>query len=340
MTRWTLEDPFWLLLLLALPLVAWLRSRRTPILLMIPFASAWHRPGIGRAPFGSAVMAYLGSILLIVALARPQQIDDKRESQQSGYDIILAMDLSGSMRAEDYRRGSTYINRWQAVKPVIEAFIRERSSDRIGLVVFAGRAYTLSPLTFDHDWLQRQTDRLEVGLLEEGTAIGDGVGVALTRLEQGRKERSGPRQGAFIILMTDGANNQGKLDPLDAARLAKDRGIPIYTIGAGKDGITRMPVSDESGRTIAYRQVVSDLDEPTLREMAAETGGRYFRADKPETTESAFAEIDRTEKIEFSAQTFVVTSEIFAWFAVPGACFLAFSGLGRTRNPNPKGGRL
>lgn len=339
MTRWTLEDPFWLLLLLALPLVAWLRSRRTPLLLLVPFASAWHRPGIGRTPFGTAVMAYLGSVLLIVALARPQQIDDKRESQQSGYDIILAVDLSGSMKAEDYRRGSSYINRWQAVKPVIEAFIRERSNDRIGLVVFAGRAYTLSPLTFDHDWLRRQTDRLEVGLLEDGTAIGDGVGVALTRLEQGRQDSAGPRQGAFIIVLTDGANNQGKLDPLDAARLAKERGIPIYTIGAGKDGITRMPVADNAGRTIAYRQVVSDLDEPTLRQMAAETGGRYFRADRPETTESAFAAIDQAEKIEFAAQTFVVTSEVFAWFAVPGAFLLAFSGFGRTRHPNRKGGR-
>lgn len=338
MTQWTLNDPQWLFLLLAIPVVAWLRSRRTPTLLMVPFASSWHRPGISGTRFGSAVAAYLGAVLLIVALARPQQIDDKRESEQSGYDIILAIDLSGSMKAEDYRRGSSYINRWQAVRPVIEAFIRERSSDRIGLVVFAGRAYTLSPLTFDHNWLRRQTDRLEVGLLEEGTAIGDGVGVALTRLEQGRKELTGPRQGAFIILLTDGANNQGKLDPEEATQLARARGIPIYTIGAGKDGITRMPVSDSSGRTVAYRRVVSDLDEPTLQKMASETGGKYFRATDPETTESAFRAIDRAEKIEFKARSFVVTSELFSWFAIPGAAFLAFSGWHRPRRQ--KGGRL
>ncbi len=338
MTQWTLNDPQWLFLLLAIPVVAWLRSRRTPTLLMVPFASSWHRPGITGTRFGSAVTAYLGAVLLIVALARPQQIDDKRESEQSGYDIVLAIDLSGSMKAEDYRRGSSYINRWQAVKPVIEAFIRERSNDRIGLVVFAGRAYTLSPLTFDHNWLRRQTDRLEVGLLEEGTAIGDGVGVALTRLEQGRKELTGTRQGAFIILLTDGANNQGKLDPEEATHLAKARNIPIYTIGAGKDGITRMPVPDSSGRTIAYRRVVSDLDEPTLRKMASETGGKYFRATDPETTESAFRAIDQAEKIEFKARSFIVTSELFPWFAVPGAAFLAFSGWHRPRRQ--KGGRL
>ncbi len=336
MTHWILQDPYWLLLLAALPLVTWLRSRRTPVLLMIPFASSWYRSGIRSSRSGSAILAYLGASLLIIALARPQQIEEQRESQQSGYDIIMAIDLSGSMKAEDYRRGSTYINRWQAVKPVIEAFIRERSSDRIGLVVFAGRAYTLSPLTFDHDWLRRQTDRLEVGLLEEGTAIGDGVGVALTRLEQGRKERTGPRQGAFVIVLTDGANNQGKLDPVEATKLAKSRGIPIYTIGAGKDGITRMPVADRSGRTVAYRRVVSDLDEPTLMKMAEETGGRYFRATDPETTKSAFRAIDRAEKIEFSAQSFVVTSEVFGWFALPGSLFLAFAGIHRT--PKRKGG--
>ena len=121
MTQWPLSDPQWLFLLLAIPIVAWLRSRRTPTLLMVPFAASWHRPGISGTRFGSAVAAYLGAVLLIVALARPQQIDDKRESEQSGYDIILAIDLSGSMKAEDYRRGSSYINRWQAVKPVIEA---------------------------------------------------------------------------------------------------------------------------------------------------------------------------------------------------------------------------
>jgi Ca-activated chloride channel family protein len=338
MTHWTLNDPQSLLLLLVIPIVVWLRGRRMPTLLMVPFASSWHRPGISRTRIGSATAAYLGAVLLIVAVARPQQIDDKRESQQSGYDIVLAIDLSGSMKAEDYRRGSSYINRWQAVKPVIEAFIRDRSNDRIGLVVFAGRSYTLSPLTFDHDWLRRQTDRLEVGLLEEGTAIGDGVGVALTRLEQGRKELTGPRQGAFIVVLTDGANNQGKLGPEEATSLAKARGIPIYTIGAGKDGITRMPVPDSSGKTVAYRRVVSDLDEPTLREMASETGGQYFRATDPETTESAFRAIDRAEKIEFKARSFVVTSELFPWLAIPGAAFLAFSGWRRPRRR--KGGAL
>src|SRR6185503_11985943 len=159
------------------------------------------------------MLAFTGLMLLICALARPQRIEDKREVRSEGYDIILSVDLSTSMRAEDYEKGGERINRLQAIKPVIQAFIERRPTDRIGIVLFSGRAYTMAPLTFDHDWLARQLERVKIGMIEDGTAIGDGLGVALTRLEQAKREAGGKRIGAFIVLLTDGANNRGSLSP-------------------------------------------------------------------------------------------------------------------------------
>jgi Ca-activated chloride channel family protein len=226
------------------------------------------------------------------------------------------------MLAEDYEKDGEPINRLQAIKPVIKAFINERPNDRIGIVVFSGRAYTLAPLTFDHDWLARQTERLKIGLIEDGTAIGDGLGVALTRLEQAGREEGNHRKGAFIILLTDGANNRGSMSPAQATEIAKSRGIPIYTIGAGRDGFVPMPVMDESGRRVGTQRMMSDLDEGALRTISDETGGRYFKADDTRTINSAFKAIDRAQKIEFKAKSYLVTTELFPWFIVPGAAVL------------------
>jgi Ca-activated chloride channel homolog len=327
MVDWTLKDPLWLLALLLIPAVVALRRRRRLPVLVIPFAASWHRPSVvhpSRWPIGLAVT---GLVLLVVALARPQRVEDRREVRSQGYDIMLAIDLSGSMLAEDFERGGQRLNRLQAIKPVIQSFINDRVSDRIGIVVFAGRAYTLAPLTFDHRWLAQQVERLRLGLIEDGTAIGDGLGVALTRLEQAGREEGNRRQGAFVILLTDGANNRGALSPAQAAELARNRGIPVYTIGAGRDGFVPFPVKDpETGRTLGYRHVMSDLDENTLREIAATTGGRYFRADDRRTIESAYAAIDAAKKIEFQAKSYLLADELFAWFAVPGAVALLLAG--------------
>jgi len=354
MGHFVFHDPLWLLLLLALPLAWWLRQRQRVSVLVVPFAAAWHRPSfssVSRWPVG---LVGTGLVLLIVALARPQRVEDKRESHMRGYDLMLAVDLSGSMLAEDYERGGDRINRLQAVKPVIQAFVNQRPGDRIGIVVFSGRAYTLAPLTFDHDWLSRQLERLRIGLIEDGTAIGDGLGVALSRLEQAQRESDGKRLGAFLVLLTDGANNKGTLSPEQATDLAVSResdgkrlgaflvlltdgannkgtlspeqatdlavsrGIPIYAVGAGRDGIVPMPIIDEQGRKVAYRQIVSDLDEGSLRQMAERTGGRFFRADDVHTVEAAFKAIDSAQKIDFQAKSYLVTSELFAWLAAPG----------------------
>jgi Ca-activated chloride channel family protein len=332
----TLHDPWWLLALLAIPLLMWVRGRRGAPVLVVPFASAWHKPSLIPASRLPTVLAAMGLVLLIFALARPQIIEDKRDVKQQGYDLMLAIDLSGSMLSEDYERDGEPINRLQAIKPVIQAFINQRTSDRIGLVVFSGRAYTLAPLTFDHDWLARQIERLNMKMvlsLEDGTAIGDGLGIALTRLDQAGREVGNKRKGAFIVLLTDGANNRGLLTPEQATDIARSRGVPIYTIGAGKDGLVRVPyinngayVLGDDGQKL-YRRVPSDLDEGALRQIADATGGQFYRAFDSDTIVRAFASIDKAQKIDFQAKSYLLTTELFPWFATPGAIILFLGAL-------------
>ena len=327
LTNHTLHDPWWLLALLLLPLLAWLRGRRGAPVYVVPYAAAWHRPSLIPASRWPAGLAGCGLVLLIFALARPQQVEDKREVKQQGYDLMLAIDLSGSMYAEDYERNGERINRLQAIKPVIQAFIHQRTSDRIGLVVFAGRAYTLAPLTFDHDWLERQMEQLKINMIEDGTAIGDGLGIALTRLEQAGREEGNKRKGAFIVLLTDGANNRGVLSPEQATEIARARGVPIYTMGAGRDGLVPMPVFDDNGNKIGYRRALADLDEDALRRISDATGGKFFRVADSDTIDKSFAAIDRAQKIEFQAKSYLLTTELFAWFAAPGAILLFLGAL-------------
>ncbi len=327
MTRLVLHDPLWLLALLALPALLWLRGRRRVPVLLVPFAAAWHRPTLAAPSRWPVLLATLGLAALIVALARPQRVEDKKEVRSEGYDIMLAIDLSTSMRAEDFERGGERINRLQAIKPVIQAFIDRRTSDRIGIVLFSGRAYTMAPLTFDHTWLARQLERVKIGMIEDGTAIGDGLGVALTRLEQAKRDSGGKRIGAFVVLMTDGANNRGALAPAQAAELAKSRGIPVYTIGSGKDGYVPVPIFDDAGRRVTTRRMLSDLDEGALRDIATTTGGKFFRVADTDTIEQAFKAIDRAQKIEFQAKSYLVSTELFWWFAAPGLLALALSAL-------------
>ena len=318
MSQLALKDPLWLIALAAVPVILWLRGRRRVPVLLVPFAAAWHRPSLAAPARWPVTLACVGLVLIIGALARPQRIEDKREVRSEGYDIMLAIDLSTSMRAEDFEKDGERINRLQAIKPVIQAFIERRPTDRIGIVLFSGRAYTMAPLTFDHDWLARQLGRVRIGMIEDGTAIGDGLGVSLTRLEQAKRDRAGKRMGAFVVLMTDGANNRGALQPQQAAELAKARGIPVYTIGSGKDGYVPVPVYDDNNRKMGYRRMLSDLDEGSLRQIAETTGGKFFRASDTDTIESAFKAIDRAQKIEFQAKSYLITTELFWWLATPG----------------------
>jgi Ca-activated chloride channel homolog len=327
--------PLWLLVPLVL-LPVWLARRRLPVsVLVIPSAAAWTagtRLTVRRWPYYLAAAAL---VFLSAALARPQRIDDHQVIKGEGYDIVLALDLSTSMLSEDGVRDGRQVNRLEALTPVIEAFIRQRPADRIGLVVFSGRAYTLAPLTHDHAWLGRQLARLRIGLIEDGTAIGDGLGLALTRLTQAERDHQSeaPRAGAFAIVLTDGANNRGQLTPAQATSIATAKKIPVYTIGVGRDGIVPYPVFDEAGRRTGTGRMMSDLDETELRRIAADTGGLYFRADAPDAAENAFRAIDRSQKITFDARSQLLTTELYFWPAALGSLCLALVALTRIGRP-------
>ena len=324
MGTFTFLNPQWFWLLLLLPVVFGLRLFRKAPAWVVPFAGAWHRAGLSSSARAAATIFALGCVLAVFALARPQWVEENREIERDGYDIMLSIDLSGSMLAEDYSRYGVTLNRWQAIKPIIESFIKERKNDRIGVVVFAGRAYTYAPLTFDKEWLLTQVDRLRIGLIEDGTAIGDGIGLALERLELSRARDGGGRAGAFIVLLTDGANNRGLLDPDAAAEIAAARKVKIYPIGAGRPGIVPFPIFDQNNRRIGTENVQSDLDEPLLQRIAQKTGGEFFRSMDIGTTEAAFRKIDANEKVRFEAVVHRSARELFAWFAAPAFGLTAF----------------
>lgn len=326
----TFHDPLWLLLLLLLPALAWLRSRRTAFALVVPGAHEWHFPAATRSAWWPIVCAYAGIALLIFGLARPQVLVPLQDDKRSGYDVMLAIDLSTSMYAEDFQRGAVTTNRLQAVKPIISAFINERPNDRIGIVVFAGRAYTFAPLTFDHEWLRKQTARLSIGLIEDGTAIGDAIGVALRRLREGRKEeqQAAARQGSFIVLLTDGSSNKGSLDPRQAALLAADEAVAIYTIGAGAEGLVPLPTFDHNGNRTGTEMRESEVDTLLLRDVAEATGGLFFRATDANAVRDAFARIDEARKIEFDTSPPLVSRELFHIFALIGAALLGLASFG------------
>jgi Ca-activated chloride channel family protein len=183
----------------------------------------------------------------------------------------------------------------------------------------------MAPLTFDHAWLARQLERVRIGMIEDGTAIGDGLGVSLTRLEQAKRDSGGRRIGAFVVLMTDGANTKGALSPQQAAEIAKSRGIPVYTIGSGREGFVPVPIFDDQKRKVGMRRQWSDLDESALRDIASTTDGKFFRVADSDTIESAFTAIDQAQKIEFQAKSYLVTTELFGWLAVPGVAALFLS---------------
>jgi len=326
MAALSFQSPAWLLLTLLIPLgIGWRWRRRLPAL-VVPYAGSWWRPVLVPASRAPALLMIGGLLLLILGLARPQRLEMVRDARQEGYDIMLAIDLSGSMLAEDFEQDGLRLNRLQAIKPVIKAFINRRPDDRVGLVVFAGRAYTLAPLTFDHAWLARLTEKLKVGLMEDGTAIGDGLGVALSRLDQPGADRSAKRGSAFIVLLTDGSNNKGLLKPRQATEIAETRGVPVYTIAAGRPGTAPYPIFDETGRISGYRRILTDIDEDALKDIADATGGEFFRADNTATIEEAFKAIDGAQKKGFETRT-LQARDLFPWFLGAGFVVLASGGL-------------
>jgi Ca-activated chloride channel family protein len=263
-----------------------------------------------------ATLSYLALALFIIALARPQLGRVTTRVQATGVDIMLVLDVSRSMLAEDFTIGNQRSNRLEAVKLVTEQFIRERPNDRIGIVAFAGRPYLVSPLTLDHDWLIRNLERLRIGLVEDGTAIGSAIASAANRLKDKEAKTK------LILLLTDGDNNAGKVQPLTAAEAAKALGIRIYTIGAGTEGEAPFPLQNAFGRTV-YRNVLVKFDEKTLADIAAMTNGRYFRATDTNSLRTIFSEIDKLEKSKVEVERTAQYRDLFQWFLIPGLACLA-----------------
>jgi Ca-activated chloride channel family protein len=265
------------------------------------------------------------AICLIGALARPQGGIAATRVFAEGIDIVLAVDVSSSMLAEDFTLDGKRANRLAAVKAVVTDFVSRRGGgDRIGLVLFAARPYTQCPLTLDHGWLQKNLERAEIGMIEDGTAIGSALAAAVGRLE------ASDAKSKIIILLTDGQNNAGKVKPLTAAEAAKALGYRVYTIGAGTKGLAPFPARDLFGNRV-YQPMSVDIDETTLREIAKTTGGRYFRATDTENLQNIYAEIDTLEKSPHEGLHFKEYRELYPWLLIPGVLLLGIEVvLGRT----------
>jgi Ca-activated chloride channel homolog len=316
--NFTFQHPWFLLALLALPLLAWLRGRKgaRPAFVYSSVTLLKNVSRTSRSRAGALLhsLRWLALALFIVALARPQRTQTETSVRASGVDIVIALDLSGSMESEDFTIGGQRVNRLTVAKETIAKFVEKRPSDRIGLVAFAGRAYIAAPITLDHDFLQSNLQRLNLHTIEDGTAIGSGLAAAVNRL-RGIESKS-----KIVILMTDGQNNAGKVPPVTAAEAAKALGIKVYTIGVGIRGYAPFPVMVFGQKT--YRQVQVDIDEDTLTAIAEKTGGKYYRADSTDTLRRIYAEIDQFEKSEAIVKKFVRRKELFHWFAVPGVLLL------------------
>ncbi len=306
--------PWFLLMLCLIPLWVWSHnSKRFRQTLNFPSGAVFSKLPVTSAqrfhPF-IQLLGILAWILLILALARPQSGLRQRSVTSDTIDIVLAIDTSTSMRAIDL--GATDDeNRLDAVKVVAEKFIEARSMDRISLLSFAGLPYTKSPLTLDHGWLTNRLRELRTGELPDGTAIGSAVVSGINRLRESEAETK------IIVLLTDGINTKGEIDPIDAAKLSVDPGIKIYTIGAGSDGPVRMPARSFMGRTI-YTQEKLPIDIETLQQIADISGGRFFRARDGEELEQVFKEINELERTEIELDEYTLYTEQFFWFAAAG----------------------
>jgi len=317
MTLPTFAHPWFLLLLLLLPALAWLKGKRGQQSAFLYSSVQLVRPvaNISQWSPGRILLALRWLVLaaLIIGLARPQLSRSETSIRASGVDIVVALDLSGSMAAEDdgFKLKGQQVNRVTIAKDVLERFIAKRPSDRIGLVAFAGRAYIAAPLTLDHDFLLQNLERLNLGSIEDGTAIGSALSASINRL------RDLKSKSKIVILMTDGQNNAGKVPPLTAAEAAQSLAVKVYTIGVGTRGTARIPATDVFGRKI-YHSIQADIDEETLLAIANKTGGKYYRADNTDTLRKIYGDINKLETTEVETKKYVQIEELLWWAAWPG----------------------
>ncbi len=303
-----LHPEYLFLLLLLLPLIGWYVMRLSKTQASFKLASTLAFKGMKpdfriymrHLPFA---LRLISLALIIIVIARPQSVSNWEETESQGIDIVMALDVSGSMLSQDLQP-----DRLQAAKKVASEFITDRKNDNIGLVIFAGESFTQCPLTTDHKVLLNLLNEINFGMIEDGTAIGLGLATSVNRLKDSVSD------SRVVILLTDGTNNSGQIAPLTAADLARSYGIRVYTVGVGTKGMAPTPVNTPYG--IRMQNMPVDIDEKTLTEIAAMTGGQYFRAQDTEGLRQVYEEIDEMEKYLVSVQNVTRRQELFLPFAL------------------------
>ena len=309
------EDPWFLILFLIIPYLVWKRKEQ----ITISYSSLEILQNIRAIQVGflstiPLILRLFAISLFIMALARPQEGYKRTEILSTGVDIMLALDTSGSMQALDFIKNEKRDTRLAMVKGVVSKFIKNRTNDRMGMVVFGSEAYTQCPLTLDQNILQSFLSKLDIGMAGDSTAIGSAVGIAVKRLKDLKSDSK------LIILLTDGRNNAGNLAPLQAAKTAKAFGIKIHTIGVGTRGKAPFLVNSIFGQRYVYQEV--DIDEGTLKEISKITGGQYFRATDLESLKSIYKQIDQMEKSEVKVFDHSDYTELFHYFLIPAILLL------------------
>lgn len=306
----------WLLLLL-LPLIAWYawrQGRQEPSIRISTLGGVADAPRTLRYRLRHLPFALRCAVitLTIIALARPQSSESGSDSSTEGIDIVLALDISSSMLARDFRP-----DRLTAELRTASRFIASRPDDRMGLVLFAGESFTQSPLTTDKRTLQTLLSQVRSGLLEDGTAIGNGLATAINRLKESRAVSK------VVILLTDGVNNRGQIAPLTAAQIAATLGIRVYTIGVGTRGMAPYPAVDRFGRPAGFQNMLVEIDEQILTDIAAQTGGQYFRATDNDALERVYEQINTLEKSRIEITDYTRHDELFGRFLLWAIALLA-----------------
>ncbi|MFT4061130.1 MAG: VWA domain-containing protein [Edaphocola sp.] len=311
----TLAHPWFLLLLLLLPLLIWLNARvnkQRAVVLSVSTTKGTEKIPQGRKVRWQPILTVLRSlafITFVIALARPQKTNVSESIDSEGIDIVISMDISGSMLAEDFKP-----DRLEAAKENAMKFVDERPTDRIGLVIFSGESFTQCPITIDHNVLKEQISQVKSGMLQDGTAIGDGLATAVDRL------RDAKGKSRVVILMTDGVNNLGKVGPELALEIAKAYKVRVYTIGIGTEGEALSPVQTPMG--IRKQMVPVQIDETLLKKIAKETGGVYYRATGNSKLAGIYKSIDKLEKTSVEVNAYKHYAEKFYWFAFVGVMAL------------------
>jgi len=323
----TFRDPWWLIALIAPLVMLWRAWKARGPFLQFPETQGLQeivRKSLPHQLRWPGILRTLSLVLIVFALARPQQGVEATRIRAEGIDIALVIDVSTSMLAEDFTLKGQRHSRIDVVKEVTKTFIHKRPDDRISIVIFGGGAYTAAPPTLDHGWLLAQADRLKTGMVEDGTAIGSGIATGLNRL------RDSTAKSRVMVLLTDGVNNAGSLTPDAAAELARALDVKIYAIGAGTKGPVPYPVVTPFGRK-SYRQVRIDIDDAALTRVAETTGGKYFRATDTDSLKRIYEEINALETTAFEQPQFLDYREGYPWLVVPALIILLMAfGLDQT----------